>query len=403
MIIEQTPKQIKYQAQFIERSSAIHNNKYDYSKVIYYNAKTDVEIICPEKDHGSFWQTPNNHLYCEKGCQKCNGGVRYTREEFIEHATQIHNGKYDYSQVFYKNKDTPVEIICPIEGHGSFPQRPHDHTIGQCGCPKCKAEANGNLHRKTKEEFLVNAEIVHGNKYDYSEIKFIDNSTHIKIICHALDKNGIEHGEFLQTPTRHINEEQGCGKCGDESTALALTSTLEEFIIDARKIHGNKYDYSKVKYKTAKMEVEIICPIKDHGSFWQIPDSHKRGCGCPKCPGTISYVEVEWLDSINVSKQNRHKVIWIDQKRYNVDAYDPTTNTIYEFYGDYWHGNPAKFSARKINERSKKTFGALYKDTMKREQVLIKAGYKVISIWENDWNIIKKTIKEGNNDDHDRK
>ena len=59
--------------------------------------------------------------------------------------------------------------------------------------------------------------------------------------------------------------------------------TTEEFIQKAREIHGNKYDYSKVKYINNKEKVCIICPT--HGEFWQIADSHLGGQGCPKCGG----------------------------------------------------------------------------------------------------------------------
>lgn len=57
--------------------------------------------------------------------------------------------------------------------------------------------------------------------------------------------------------------------------------TTEEFIEEAKKIHSNKFDYSKVDYKNAKTKVCIICP--KHGEFWQTPHGHLRGYGCSKC------------------------------------------------------------------------------------------------------------------------
>jgi len=69
-----------------------------------------------------------------------------------------------------------------------------------------------------------------------------------------------------------------------------------------------------------------------------------------------------------------------------VDGYDPDTKTIYEFNGDFWHGNPDIFNSYDYNNVSKKQFGELYENTLKRERELIKKGYNVISIWENDFN-----------------
>lgn len=96
-------------------------------------------------------------------------------------------------------------------------------------------------------------------------------------------------------------------------------------------------------------------------------------------------MEKEWLDSIEVPLEYRQVQIKIANKWYLVDAYDPNTNTVYEFYGDYWHGNPKIYNPYKINKKTNKTFIKLYKDTLEKEKILKQAGYKVISIWESDW------------------
>lgn len=57
--------------------------------------------------------------------------------------------------------------------------------------------------------------------------------------------------------------------------------TLEEFILEARTVHGNKYDYSRVLYYSSVQKVCIVCP--DHGEFWQTPNNHLKGNGCNKC------------------------------------------------------------------------------------------------------------------------
>lgn len=133
--------------EFIKKAREVHGDKYDYSKVEFVNSKEKVTIICLE--HGEFKQTPQKHL-SGQGCIKCHRvsiAKRYSlgTEKFIEKATAIHNGFYDYSMVEYVNSHTHVQIICPI--HGAFPQDPASHLRGH-GCPFCADVENGKKRRK---------------------------------------------------------------------------------------------------------------------------------------------------------------------------------------------------------------------------------------------------------------
>ena len=119
--------------EFIAKAKLIHKDRYDYSKTVYVNKNTKVIITCPI--HGDFEQAPLSHLSgC--GCSKCNNGVGYDTDRFLQLARQCHKGRYDYSKVVYINAKTPVIITCPI--HGDFEQAPTLHIHG-AGCPKCKA------------------------------------------------------------------------------------------------------------------------------------------------------------------------------------------------------------------------------------------------------------------------
>jgi hypothetical protein len=110
---------------------------------------------------------------------------------------------------------------------------------------------------------------------------------------------------------------------------------------------------------------------------------HKRGM-CPKCAlGTVSSISQEWLNSKYVKLGHREH--YIKELGFRVDGFDPKTNTVYEFLGDFWHGNPEKFNPEDINPVVKKTFGILFEETIHRLRLLEKAGYKVIYIWENDF------------------
>jgi hypothetical protein len=133
------------------------------------------------------------------------------------------------------------------------------------------------MKKKTLEDFIKEAKLVHGDKYDYSLVNYINNNIKVKIICPI-------HGEFEQTPIKHINAKQNCKKCSTNSVHLSQRKLKSEFINEAKLVHGDKYDYSLVDYKTSKIKIKIICPI--HGEFEQIPSNHLRGRGCLYCGGT---------------------------------------------------------------------------------------------------------------------
>ena len=253
--------------EFIQKAQTVHGNRYDYSKVEYAGSKTKVCIICPK--HGEFWQVPNSHLR-GIGCSKC-GKERMahsrtrTKEWFLEKAKQVHGDKYDYSKIQYSNLKTKICIVCPE--HGEFWQQPNAHLNGQ-GCPQCGTIKIREKRAYSFADFLSLAKKKHGNRYDYSKANYINYKTKICIVCP-------KHGEFWQKPTEHV-QGKGCPKCGG-----SVKSTADDFIEKARKIHGSKYDYSKVVYKNSKTNVCIICP--EHGEFEQISNSHLRGGGCPIC------------------------------------------------------------------------------------------------------------------------
>ena len=191
---------------------------------------------------------------------------RSTTKEFIEKARKIHGDKYDYSKVNYTKNNVKVCIICPE--HGEFWQRPDKHLAGH-GCPNCcKTGIKSNT-----DDFIKKSREIHGDKYDYSKVEYINNRTKVCIICP-------EHGEFWQTPNSHLNG-NGCFECSYIERGKDKRLTTEEFIEKAKKIHGDKYDYSKTVYSTWFEKVCMICP--KHGEVWQTPASHLHGFGCPKC------------------------------------------------------------------------------------------------------------------------
>ena len=223
------------------------------------------------------------------------GKVRNT-EQFIEKATKLHNGKYDYSKVEYKNAKTKVCILCPI--HGEFWQKPNDHLNG-CGCSVCGIKKVKIALSGKKEDFIEKAKQIHGNKYDYSKVEYFNNKTRVCVICP-------QHSEFWQTPKAHLRG-QGCPYCSKTKKL-----TLNEFIAKANIIHNNTYDYSKTKYVNNKTLVCIICP--KHGEFLQIPNAHLRGHGCPKCKGGILLNTKEFIEKAKSIHSNKYDYSKVEYK-----------------------------------------------------------------------------------------
>ncbi len=165
---------------FIEKATAVHGDRYDYSQVEYVDSITPVTIICC--DHGPFPQQPASHLR-GNGCADCSGHKQLTTETFIEKATVVHDNRYDYSQVEYVNKRTPVTIICP--DHGPFQQLSYSH-YSKSGCAEC-----AGVKKLTKEMFIERAKAIHGNRYDYTSVDCVSYESQVMIIC-------LDHGPFSQ-------------------------------------------------------------------------------------------------------------------------------------------------------------------------------------------------------------
>lgn len=186
-------------------------------------------------------------------------------KDFIVKAVEVHGDKYDYSLVEYINTRTKVKIICKI--HGEFEQNPNNHLKGS-NCSKCCG-----TQQKTTEQFIDEAQQIHGNKYNYSKVNYTNSNNKVIIICK-------EHGEFEQRAIGHLTG-KGCSLCGIGKNKLNRTTPQNDFIIKSNEIHHNKYDYSKVIYTNSNTKIIIIC--KEHGEFEQLPIKHLNGQGCTKC------------------------------------------------------------------------------------------------------------------------
>ena len=353
--------------EFIKEAREKHKDKYKYTKVNYVGAFNKVCIICSE--HGEFWQVPHNHL-CGNGCPECANEAmgercRSSKEDFIKKAIEIHGDKYDYSKVDYVKAIKKVCIIC--SEHGEFWQTPASHTQGN-GCPECGQNEMWNKRgRMTTEKIVEKFTSVHGHKYDYSKVDYMGCKINVCIICP-------EHGEFEQTPDKHI-QGQGCPKCGQIIRNDSKRSSTSDFIEKSREVHKNKYDYSKVKYVNNHTKVCIICPEHGHGEFWQTPSAHLQGTGCPKC--NLSHLErsvMNYLDEHEIAYDYQKRFNWLG--RQSLDFYLPDYKVGIECQGKQ-HFFPVDFAGKGV-EWACKEFDKLISRDKRKKALCEKHGIKLL-------------------------
>lgn len=168
---------------------------------------------------------------------------RITEDCFIKKLIDIYHDKYDYSEVHYLGSTQKVKVIC--KKHGAFTALPNNLIRGH-GCPICskeKAKAKLSLGR---DGFIKKAKLVHGDKYDYSKVEYVNARTKVCIVCP-------KHGDFWQFPHKHLSG-QGCPYCNGGKRL-----DTETFVNKAKLVHGDEYDYSNVEYTSENKLVSIIC------------------------------------------------------------------------------------------------------------------------------------------------
>lgn len=295
---------------FVEKAK-INNPDLDFLETIYTKLENNIDVKCPK--HGVFTMKAIS-FYKHVTCPNCD--LEYRTNEFLRRAKEIHGERYNYAKVKYKDKRTPVEIICKV--HGSFMQRPEDHWRGY-GCSRCSKK-----HKPTTKEWVESVKNLYGGIYNFSKVKYKDKRQKVCVICP-------KHGEFWTIPGNFSKEISGCPKCCSERKHEKYKKITEQFIRDAQNLHGNLYDYSQVDYYNKSIPVKIIC--KKHGEFLQIPNVHLMGYGCKKC---LLKSQNKLYKKLCESFKNENiifetKTPWSGNKRY--DIYFPERNMVVEYDG----------------------------------------------------------------------
>lgn len=249
-----------------------------------------------------------------------------------------------------------VDILCSI--HGVFQQRPYNHSIGE-GCPGCKQEYMRKILPMSLREFVQKAMTVHGMVYDYSKSIYNGSKEKVEIIC-------TNHGSFWQTPNNHLRG-QSCPSCANVVIANKNRKTTDEFVRDAKKVHGDRYDYLGVDYKNKDADVIIIC--HKHGAFNQSPHNHLIGAGCPKCSSSKGEQKIMMLLDFNGIRYKRQKM-FVDcrspkGRMLRFDFFIPDKNVLIEYDGPQHFGDlrvgkytlkKAEYETLKIHDKIKNDY-----------------------------------------------
>lgn len=371
------------------RFLSVHGNTYDYSKVEWKGTETSILVIC--KKHGEFRILPQSHR-AGQGCQKCSkeSNIQYNKIDrgiFIKRSIEIWGNRYNYSNVDYVDSNVKVRIICPI--HGEFQQLPANHYKYGCGsCGRHDNVRTRELNERCKKEFIDKSNQVHQNKYTYSRAEYTTAAIKLTVTC-------AKHGDFKISPNNHLRG-KGCPECGKESARVSKIKPCDEYLRQYTTLYGDKYDYSSIEWKGSSFPISVMC--KQHGAFTVIPHYHLQGRECPKCSNIYSKVSIEWLTYMEVVYNTeivhalRGGEFRIPETRYKADGYSQERSIIFEFHGDFWHGNPLLYDSCKINPRCGVSYGELYSNTVYRMNEIRNKGYTVVSCWESEWTRFKKAV-----------
>ncbi|MCK5019701.1 MAG: hypothetical protein KAS32_21765 [Candidatus Peribacteraceae bacterium] len=311
----------------------------------YKNVKTLLKLKCSEGHH---YTTSWGHFYHRKHrCKKCNKHtVEFVRGKFNTEG-------YTLLEKEYINSTVKMKYSCS-NGHTNL--MTWNNWRNGSRCPNCVKTS----YSKVVEGFKRKGYKVLSKEEEYTFAKF-----KFRFICPAGHSSSMNWYNFKRGCL--------CGLCAPNAK-----KNIEE-VREAFLLRG--YILLSSIYIQEHGDLNFICP---NGHKYSITWSNfKKGQDCAKCGINVSKVSQEWLDSLNTSALERE--YYVKDLKIRVDGFDPTTNTVYEFLGDYWHGNPEVYCREDINLRNKKSFGHLYKKTFDRLRLLEKAGYKIIYIWEKDY------------------
>lgn len=331
-------------AEWWERSSKKHNNKYTCDLSKYVDQNTLILIVCPI--HGEFQQKPVYHLH-GRGCPECgrhSGNSTNTTSKVIARIEKEFPNMYITSKVKYVDQYTGITLGCKHCGN-DFTIRTKSLFNG-VGCPNCAKKSTV----LTKNQFLIKARDTHGNVYDYTNTVIRYSTDNIIIRCPI-------HGEFTQRQNTHL-EGHGCPECGKVKKLI----TQEDFIKRVTELHPELVLDEKMVYKRGNLPVTVKC--KKHGYFEKradelirVPSEMRGPNGCPICTSSAAEkIAFKVLTDLKINFQTEYS---FPHTRYRYDFYLEDLNILIELNGEqhykmvpFWGGEEG-YKTRKKNDLRK--------------------------------------------------
>lgn len=294
--------------------------------------------------------------------------------------------RYDFSGAAYHGALARMTgIQCP--DHGEFSQYPAQLRKNGSGCPACGDLVRRAKRRSPADEVIARAAERHEGFYSYERAVYVNNTTKFTVTCP-------QHGDFSVTPNSHVSGGRGCPACGAakrghrKNVGAAARKTADaklavysaSFANDARRVHGDAYDYSLVEYQGRNIKVTIVC--KKHGPFTQKPYQHlARAQGCPECSHHRSKGEAAILAFVSIfaNAETRNRRIIAPKE---LDVYVPTAALAIEYCGEYWHGASSVEEERTDRTRH-----------LDKHKACVAAGIRLLTVYESEWLTRTKPLK----------
>lgn len=332
----------------------------------------------------------------------------YTFEQFETKAVEKFVGKFKYRASHPFRLSDNIVVICDTHGETTVPANNHLHS--KYGCALCGNEERSNKTiRRNKQGKLDWNEVrksllqTYGDRYDIPEHFDGNVLDKLTLVCHkhgaftkhlfVLQQNKrphqcqrCRHEDTLRYRKTLVNKEEAQRLAkqnrarSNKSRAVPFTEAVSRF----QAAHGDRFTYDEESYSGISRTIKLLC--SKHGWVEMNGGEHLVSRhGCPRCAvNNKSKAEEVWLQAMSVPS-TQHTIVLENGKRAVVDGFDASSNTIYEFLGDFWHGHPSwhtKFNG--VNDRNGRTFESLFEETEKRLQLLHNMGYNIVYAWESD-------------------